>query len=151
MEHGSLSRQVYIAASPAVVYQVVSSPEHLATWWVEAAEFEPAPGSTGVLSWGATGCRTEVALTVVEAVPGERFCFRWVYPEGQAATSENSILVTFDLLPQGEGTVLRVTEEGMREKGWDAAVLEEYYKGHSETWGRLLAGLPAYVASLAKR
>jgi hypothetical protein len=37
----------------------------------------------------------------------------------------------------------------MREVGWEAALLEDYYTGHGTVWTRLLADLPAYVASLA--
>ena len=38
---------------------------------------------------------------------------------------DNTLLVTFELLPSGAGTVLRLTETGFREIGWNDAVLEE--------------------------
>lgn len=153
MEYGSIEKQIHIAAPPDVVYDVVSSPEHIAQWWTDDADFDPTPGGSGTLGWRgrATTRPFEVQLTVVEAVPGTRFSFRWVYPEGETPTPRNSMLVTFQLVPDGEGTLLKVTEEGMREQGWDAAVLEEYYKSHDDGWGRHLADLAAYVASLAAR
>jgi len=52
-----------------------------------------------------------------------------VYDEGPA-TETNSLLVTFDLAPSGDGTLLRFKETGFRERGWEAAVLEEAYHDH---------------------
>jgi uncharacterized protein YndB with AHSA1/START domain len=152
-EHGSIEKQIHIDASPAVVYDVVSSPEHITQWWSDVAEFAPLPGGTGALAWDVKA-RTEpttVNLTVVEAVPGARFSFRWVYPDGESPAAHNSMLVTFQLASDGEGTLLTLTEEGMREQGWEAAVLEEYYTSHEDGWTRHLADLATYAAKLATR
>src|SRR5262249_8667133 len=65
-----------------------------------------------------------VPVSVVEAEAPRRFVFRWVQPDGQPATPENSFLVTFELVPAGDGTLLRLTEAGLREVGWEAAQLE---------------------------
>jgi uncharacterized protein YndB with AHSA1/START domain len=155
-EYGSITKQIHIAASPTVVYEVVSRPEHIAQWWADVADFEPEPGATGVLVWRerATPPRDHdylVHLTVVDAQPGERFAFRWVYADGETPTAQNSMLVTFALAPDGDGTRLTVTEEGMREQGWDAAVLEEYYASHDDGWTRHLASLAVYAAQVADR
>lgn len=155
-ERGSICKQIHIAASPRVVYEVISSPEHIARWWSDAADFEPTPGGTGVLVWRerATTKRDDdyrVQLTVVEAVRDERFSFRWVSPDGEAPTEANSVLVSFVLAADGDGTLLTVTEEGMRERGWEAAVLEEYYRSHEDGWSRHLADLAIYVAERASR
>ncbi len=153
MEHGSIEKRVHIDASPQVVYEVVSRPEHIARWWSDVADFEPAPGVSGVLAWhGKAHTRpTTVNITVVETVPGERFSFRWVHPDGETATIGNSMLVTFALIPDGDGTLLTVTEEGMREQGWEAAVLEQYYASHDDGWTRHLADLATYAAKLVTR
>jgi hypothetical protein len=85
---------------------------------------------------------------VVEADPCRRFSFRWVYNEGEAATSANSLLVTFDLIPSRGGTLLRFTETGFREKGWESAVLEAHYRDHARGWDYFLPRLVTYVARL---
>jgi uncharacterized protein YndB with AHSA1/START domain len=150
MEYGALEKQIHIDASPAVVYEVISNPEHIAQWWTDEADFEPTPGGSGVLVWRerATNRPFKAHLTVVDAVPGQRFSFRWLYPEGDTATPNNSLLVTFELTPDGDGTLLKVTEEGMREQGWEAAVLEEHYRSHDAGWTRHLADLATYAATL---
>ena len=155
-ERGSIRKQIHIAASPSVVYEVISSPEHIARWWSDTADVDPTPGGTGVLVWRerATTKRDHdyrVQLTVVEAVRGERFSFRWVSPDGEAPTEANSVLVTFDVAADGDGTLLTVTEEGMCQLGWEGAVLEEYYRSHEDGWSRHLAELAIYVAELATR
>jgi uncharacterized protein YndB with AHSA1/START domain len=150
MEYGSIEREIHISAAPEVVYEVISRPEHLREWWPDEAVVDPVPGATGTISFGER-CSTEtkvVALTVLEADPPRRFSFRWVYDEGQTATSSNSLLVTFDLVPSAAGTLLRFSEEGFREKGWEVAVLEEQYRDHVAGWDYFLPRLVAYVAAL---
>ncbi|WP_031479220.1 SRPBCC domain-containing protein [Streptomyces bicolor] len=148
MEYGSIEREIYIDATPEVVYEVVSRPEHLREWWPDEAELEPVPGATGVISFGDSAAPEVkvVPVTVVEADPPRRFSFRWVYDEGEAASPSNSLLVTFDLAPSGAGTLLRFSEEGFREKGWEAAVLEEQYREHVTGWDYFLPRLVAYIA-----
>jgi uncharacterized protein YndB with AHSA1/START domain len=150
MEYGSIEREIHVEATPEVVYEVISTPEHLREWWPDEAELEPVPGATGVISFGdrSTPEAKVVPLTVMEADPPRRFSFRWVYDEGEAATSANSLLVTFELVPSGAGTLLRFTETGFREKGWEAAVLEEQYREHVTGWDYFLPRLVTYVARL---
>ncbi|MEU1200295.1 SRPBCC family protein [Streptomyces sp. NPDC005813] len=150
MEYGSIEREIYVEATPEVVYEVVSRPEHLREWWPDEAELEPVPGGTGVITFGdaATPEAKAVPLTVVEADPPRRFSFRWVYDEGVTASASNSLLVTFDLVPSGAGTLLRFTESGFREKGWEAAVLEEQYRDHVSGWDHFLPRLVSYVSRL---
>jgi uncharacterized protein YndB with AHSA1/START domain len=149
MEYGSIAREIHIDATPEVVYQVISTPEHLREWWPDDAELDPVPGGTGVITFGTKGAPDAVVgpLTVVEADPPRRFSFRWVYDD-EAATPTNSLLVTFDLEPSGTGTLVRFTEEGFREKGWEAAVLEEAYREHVDGWNFFLPRLVAYAERL---
>jgi uncharacterized protein YndB with AHSA1/START domain len=153
MEHGSIERELRIEATPEVVYEVISSPEHLREWWPDAAELDPVPGAVGSITFGdpASPDATVVALTVLEADPPRRFAFRWVYDEGDSAAPDNSLLVTFDLVPAGDGTLLRFKETGFRERGWEAAVLEEAYLDHVRGWDHFLPRLVTYAARLAAR
>ncbi len=150
MEFGSIEREIHIEAAPEVVYQVVSRPEHLREWWPDDAQLEPVPGGTGAITFGdpKTPDAKVETLTVMEADPPRRFTFRWVYDEGEPAASTRSLLVTFELVPSGSGTLLRFTESGFREKGWEAAVLEEQYREHVTGWNYFLPRLATYAAGL---
>jgi uncharacterized protein YndB with AHSA1/START domain len=153
MEYGSIERELQINANPEVVYEVISSAEHLREWWPDDAEFHPVPGATGRIIFGdpaSPDAKTE-SLTVLEADPPRRFAFRWVYSDGESAGPENSLLVTFDLVPSGDGTLLRFKETGFRERGWQAAVLEEAYLDHVRGWDQFLPRLVAYASRLVRR
>lgn len=52
MEFGSIAREIYVEASPEVVFDVVSSPDHLKEWWPDEARYEPMPGSAGETVFG---------------------------------------------------------------------------------------------------
>jgi uncharacterized protein YndB with AHSA1/START domain len=150
MEYGSIEREIHIKAAPEVVYEVISRPEHMREWWPDEADLVPVPGATGVISFGdrSTPDAKVEQLSVVEADPPRRFSFRWVYDEGETATPANSLLVTFELVRSGTGTLLRFTESGFREKGWEAAVLEATYRDHVTGWDHFLPRLVSYVARL---
>ena len=150
MEYASIEREIHVEATPEVVYEVISTPEHLQEWWPDEAELEPVPGATGVITFGdrSSPDANVVPLTVLEADPPRRFSFRWAYDQGDVATSTNSFLVTFDLVPAGAGTLLKLTETGFREQGWEAAVLEEHYRDHVTGWDFFLPRLVTYVDRL---
>ena len=139
----SIEREIRVEAAPEVVYEVLSSPEHLREWWPDDADLEAKPGATGTVSFGESKV---VALTVVEADPPRLFSFRWDY-EGEVATVENSLLVTFELIPAGGGTLLRFAETGYDE----SAKSDEVYHDHTSGWDYFLPKLPPYVDRLVSR
>ena len=152
MEFGTIEREIYVEAPPEVVFDVVSSPDHLQQWWPDEAHYEPVPGSTGEIVFGRRGAGGAVVpFTVVEAQPPRTFSFRWTQPAGAAAVAGNSLLVTFDLTPSGGGTLLKMTERGFREMGWEVAVLEQQYQEHVTGWDFYLPRLAPYVATLEVR
>lgn len=149
MEYGSIEREIYVDASPEVVYEVISKPEHMREWWPDEARFEPATGSTGELSWrnAETGESMTMVLSVVEADPSRRFVFRWCYADDPEPTGP-SLQVTFDLIPTGSGTRIRMVENGFREMGWEIAKLEEQYREHVQGWDFYIPRLGKYIERL---
>lgn len=152
MELGSIEREIYVEAPPEVVFEVVSRPEHVSQWWADEALYEAAPGASGCLRFGdpARGGKT-VSFDVVEVEAPRSFSFRWIHPAGERATEGNSLLVTFALAPSGSGTLLRMTETGYRELGWEAAQVEAQHADHSRGWDHFVPRLAAYAASLPVR
>ncbi|MEU3460817.1 SRPBCC domain-containing protein [Streptomyces sp. NPDC006733] len=149
MEFGKLEREMRIDAAPEIVFDVVSRPEHIRMWWPDDASFEPVPGAVGELVWGDRA--TVEPFTVVDVDPPRRFAIRWIAPEGQRPDADNSLLITFELEPSGAGTILRLTESGWRQKGWEAAVLEESFRDHERGWDLFLPRLRSYAASVVAR
>jgi len=152
MEYGTIEREIFVEASPEIVFEVVSSPDHLKQWWPDDARYEPTAGSVGEIVFGDAGTDQKVvAFTVVDTRPPSTFSFRWTHPADEVAVAGNSLLVTFDLTPSGGGTLLRMTETGFREMGWAEAMLEEQYQDHVTGWGFFLPRLAPYVATLKVR
>lgn len=149
MEYGSIEREIYLDASPEIAFEVVSSSEHIAKWWSDEAEIE-AIGAAGhiVFHGEQADDNTIVPLMVIEALPPRRFSFRWDFSPGAVPGPDNSLLVTFDLEPAGDGTLVKMTESGFREQGWEAAVLEENYLDHVHGWDYFIPRLGEYVAVL---
>lgn len=87
-------------------------------------------------------------FTVVDAVPSRLFSFRWTPADGEAAPG-NSNLVVFELEPSGAGTLLRMTETGFRERGWDEETIAAEYQKHGNGWDVFLPRLPVYAAKVA--
>ena len=152
MELGTIEREVYVEASPEIVFQVVSSPDHLTHWWPDDARYEATAGSVGEIVFGdRDGGGAVVPFTVVVAQPPRTFAFRWTHPAGEVAGEGNSLLVTFELTPSGAGTLLRMTETGFREMGWEVAVLEQQYQEHVTGWDHYLPRIAPYAATLQVR
>ena len=150
MEYGSIEREIHVEASPEVVFEVISSPEHLSEWWPDEAHLEPRPGAVGELVFGSRRRRARRSCRSP--------CSRSSHHDGspsagstaptRPAAPGNSLLVTFDLVPSGAGTTVRMRETGFRELGWEAAVLEEQYREHVVGWDHFLPLLERYVARL---
>jgi uncharacterized protein YndB with AHSA1/START domain len=151
MEYGSIERELHVDASPEVVFEVLTSPEHVRDWWSAETDVQPRAGAAGRLQWtdDETGRQDSMPFTVVEVDAPRRFAFRWTYDDGAAPDPGNSLLVTFDLVPAGEGTTVRFRETGYRERGWEAAVLEAEYNDHRQGWDFYLPRLADAAARLA--
>ena len=150
MELGSIERELYIDARPEVVFEVVSDPTHVKEWWPDDAHYDVVEGSVGEIRFADDDGVEVEALTVVDVRPPTHFSFRWTHPAGEPAAEGNSLLVTFELVPQGEGTLLRFRETGFRERGWEAAVLEAAYQDHVLGWDHFLPRLVAYAPTLVR-
>jgi uncharacterized protein YndB with AHSA1/START domain len=150
MEYASIEREIHIDAPPEVVYEVVSRPEHIREWWYAETDVQPTPGATGELAWAdGDDPRAHVTpMTVVVAEPPRLFTFRWTHSAGETAVDGNSLLVSFELVPSDSGTLLRLTETGFRERGWEIAQLEQQYRDHVVGWDTYVPRIGEYAERL---
>jgi uncharacterized protein YndB with AHSA1/START domain len=150
MEYASIEREIHVDAPPEVVFEVISQPEHVRQWWGAESDVQPSAGASGELVWadGDNPRAHATPMTVVAAEPPRVFTFRWTHPQGEEPVDGNSLLVTFELVPSGSGTLLRLTETGFRERGWEAAVLEAQYAEHATGWDRFVPAIAEYAVGL---
>jgi len=151
MEYGSIERELHVDASPEVVFEVLTSPEYIKDWWSAETDTEMEAGTSSRFTWtdANTGREDSAPFTVMESDPPRTFSFRWTYDEGVVPAPGNSLLVTFELLPTGEGTTVRFKETGYRELGWEVAKLEAEYNDHRQGWDFYLPRAAALAAQLA--
>ena len=151
MSHSTIEREIHIAAAPEIVFDVVSSPEHLANWFPDEAELDPTPGGKGVFTFHTPGGEHVAPVTVVDAEPYSLFSFRWSQDEGEPATETNSLLVRFELVPDSGGTLLKMTESNFDGRGLDDARVLADYEDHTQGWSQIMPRLAPYAESLAGR
>ncbi len=105
-----------IAAAPEFVWELVSEPNRWLRWQGVEAEIEARPG--GVHRVNIRG-DAFAGGEVVEVVPNERISFTWGFEIPDHPLPRGSTLVVIDLIPDGDGTLLRLTQERVPD-GFDA-------------------------------
>jgi uncharacterized protein YndB with AHSA1/START domain len=147
----SVEREILIAASPEVVWGVITEPEQISRWFSDEADVEGRAGADGTLTWRpggrAGGHDSVVPIRVVEAEPFRRFSFRWNHPQGAGPDASNSALVEFTLVEEAGGTRLRVLESGIDAVAHDEQSRARYRESHEHGWERHFGELLDYVAS----
>ena len=153
MAADSVEREILIAASPEVIWGVITEPDQIGRWFSDEAEVEARAGAEGALTWrpggraGNEDFDATVSIRVVEAEPFRRFSFRWSHPQGTEPDESNSALVEFSLIEEADGTRLRVVESGIDAVTHDEESKARYLEQHEQGWERHLGELLDYVAS----
>ena len=111
-----------IEASPRAVFRYLTESTLWARWQGEAADLDPAPGGRFMVRM-AEGQVVEGTYVVVE--PDSRVVITWGW-QGHPRMPAGTSTVEFDLIPDGDGTVVRLTHRGipvedvpLHRAGWD--------------------------------
>ena len=139
----SLTLRRHLTAPPPTVYAAWTDPEMLTRWFGPAeaeileADLDPrVGGSYRVLMRTSDGEEHGVGGMYREVRPDRRLVFTWAW----RSTPERESLVTVDLRPEGEGTVLTLTHAEF----FDEAARDR----HNAGWSGALDKLADYVATL---
>src|SRR5260370_15844596 len=134
MEAVMSERSIVVKADRERVWQVITTPEHIAKWF-EPIRFERlAVGEAVTFCWGGAG-----SIALVE--PMDRFGFRLqIAPPHPAHT-----LVVFSFETVLEGTRITVTEQGF--EALPDEVREIRFKDNTQGWEKELGELIAYLTS----
>jgi uncharacterized protein YndB with AHSA1/START domain len=100
-----LVRQVVIPVSPSELWDALTEPEVIATWFGSQVEWDLRPGGRARFLTDEGTVRGGV---VDDVRPGRHLSFRW-WPEGEDQSAASQ--VSYDLEPEDDGTVLTVTEQ----------------------------------------
>lgn len=128
-----------LKADPEKVYEAWTRPEQMTRWWGVTDSPKPPIAETDlrvggrfrVQFWDPKDEHHSVSGTYREVVPNRKLSFSWAWQ----STPERESLVTIDLAPVNDGTLLTLThEQFFSEKARD---------DHSVGWGMALDRLEA--------
>ena len=153
MTPDSIEREITIGAPPARVWELLTTAEHLGTWFGDAgAEIDLRPGGALQLRW--TGYGT-VHGRVETVEPPHRFAFRWGVLRGrtddEAFRDETATLVEFTLVEAdgGAATTLHLAESGFASLDADEAVRTRQHADNTQGWGKELDELRRHAERVA--
>jgi uncharacterized protein YndB with AHSA1/START domain len=98
-----------VAAPPAAVYAYLTESERWARWQGAGAEVDAVPGGRLRMTMG-NGMTAEGRF--LELVTDERVVFTWGWL-GNETLPPGSSTVEIELVPDGEGTLVRLTHRGL--------------------------------------
>jgi uncharacterized protein YndB with AHSA1/START domain len=110
-------KEIYIEASPKIVFEFLTDPQKILRWMGVSAHLEPTPG--GVFQIDPNG-RDLIRGTYLEVVPHSRVVLTWGYVEEGHRVPAGSTVVEIELKPEGKGTRLRLTHRDLEAEARDA-------------------------------
>jgi uncharacterized protein YndB with AHSA1/START domain len=129
----SVTAEIRIDAGPEAVFPFLTEPDKIVRWKGVEARVEATPGG----EYRVQVTRRNVAVgEYVEIEPPRRVVFTWGW-EGDEQLPPGSSTVEIELVPDGDGTIVRLTHSGLPE-GADA--------GQLEGWQHFLPRLAAVAA-----
>jgi uncharacterized protein YndB with AHSA1/START domain len=134
-----IERTVTLARPPRDVWPALTTAEGLSAWFGECATIELWPGGAASMTF-AGGMTVEMRVERVEEP--SVFAYTWRLPD-LPDDDPRRTYVEFTLEPDGDGTLLRVTESGFAQLPGDAR--GEMYDSHNEGWSRELAELVEHI------
>src|SRR4051812_34344986 len=102
-----------IQVSPERVYQALTTAEGIHGWWTREATLDSRIGGTGEFRFYDGKGITRVRVETLE--PPRRV--GWLTTSANAPGGWDGTRITFDLRPEGEGTLLSFAQRGFREAG----------------------------------
>jgi uncharacterized protein YndB with AHSA1/START domain len=134
-----IERMMTLPRSPREVWPVLTTAEGLSAWFGERATIDLRPGGPASMTFDG-GMTVEMRVERVEEP--NVFAFTWRLPN-LSGDDPRRTYVEFTLEPEGDGTILRVTESGFAQLPID--IRQETYDSHGEGWSRELAELAEHL------
>ena len=123
-ESTTIERELAIAARPETVWELLTDPIQATRWMGREARFDLRRGG----EYRVDVVPGNVAVgEFVEIDPPRRLVFTWGWESGGSSVAPGSTTVEFDLVPDGEGTLLRFRHSNLpsaeatasHSHGWD--------------------------------
>jgi uncharacterized protein YndB with AHSA1/START domain len=122
-------------ATPERIWQALTSKEEMKQWYFDIQSFKPEVGFEFSFEGGAEDRVYVHRCKITEVIPGRKLSYSWRY-EGY----EGNSLVTFELIPEGVNTRVRITHTGVETfpSSQPDFAKKNFEGGWEEIMGRLL-------------
>jgi uncharacterized protein YndB with AHSA1/START domain len=136
METKPLVVERTLNASVSRIWQALTDNDKMKQWYFKLDNFEPRVGfEFSFTGQGSKGEKYKHNCRITAVVPEEKLSYTWVY-DGFSGSSE----VTFELFPEGDKTLVRITHTGLEtfpQNGPDFGI-ESFTKGWNHILGTSL-------------
>jgi uncharacterized protein YndB with AHSA1/START domain len=136
MEDRTIIVERVFAATADRVWKAITDKNEMKNWYFDLADFKPEVGFSFQFTGGPSPEKQYIHLCeVTESVHPEKLTYSWRY-KGYEGIS----YVTFDLIPEGNNTRLRLTHKGIDSfpKDNPDLAIENFQKGWDDIINRLL-------------
>ena len=136
----SIRHQLTIEAPAALVYQALSKPEAIGTWWDRQTAAQTDRGL--VMEHDPGPQHGVVKLRVVEHLPSRRVEWECIstHPSSSPASAWTGKRFTFELVERGGTTTVNFSQTGYDEQS-------EFFASNNFAWAQVLANLKRVVES----
>jgi uncharacterized protein YndB with AHSA1/START domain len=124
-----LVREIVVDASPATIFEYLTSADKIVEWHGTEAELDPRPGGIYRV---LVGGQHQSAGEFVEVVPNEKVVFTFGWEETDHPIPPGSTTLEITLHPEGDKTRVRLVHRGL-----PADAVED----HGHGWARYLERL----------
>jgi uncharacterized protein YndB with AHSA1/START domain len=121
------------------VWQAISDKDKMKNWYFDIPDFEPVAGAEFQFEGGSEAKKYLHLCKIIDLVPGKKISYTWKYEDYPGES-----LVTFELLQDGNKTIIRLTHAGLETFPQDNPdfAKESFMGGWHEIIGK---NLPQYV------
>jgi len=126
----------YIPYPPKKVWEALTTPELIQQWWVKG-DIQPKAGHQFTLDMGSFGvqhCLVKVA--------DKEILFEYDFAIGVLDTT-----LGWQLIPQGEGTLLQLKHSGFNE---NSSVGQQAFMGMRKGWPQILSRIETVISNYKK-
>ncbi|MEX6689417.1 SRPBCC domain-containing protein [Danxiaibacter flavus] len=141
MEHEPLVVERTYNATAETVWDAITNSAKMKKWYFDISAFKPEPGFEFEFTAGSDKKMYKHLCKVVDVDPLKKLSYSWRY-EGYPGSS----VVTFELMPTGHETVVRLTHTGLETFPQDSP--DFALASFTEGWNYILGkGLKEFVES----
>lgn len=109
METKPLIVERTLRATPARIWEALTNNDQMKQWYFQLGQFEAKVGfEFSFFGQGSKGEKYKHNCRITAVEPEKKLSYTWEY-DGYEGSSE----VTFELIPQGEETLVRITHTGL--------------------------------------